>query len=67
MEITEREDGILELRPVVAVPASQAWFWTPEWQLREREVDAEIAAGHGLVHEDADALLAYLDKLDSEA
>jgi len=23
----------------------QAWFWTPEWQQREREADAEIRAG----------------------
>jgi hypothetical protein len=23
----------------------QAWFWTPEWQAKEREADADIAAG----------------------
>ncbi len=23
----------------------QAWFWTPEWQARERQADADIAAG----------------------
>ena len=25
--------------------ASQAWFWTPEWQQMEREADEDIAAG----------------------
>ena len=24
----------------------QAWFWDPEWQAGEREVDEEIAAGN---------------------
>ncbi len=24
---------------------SQAWFWTPEWQAKEREADEDIAAG----------------------
>jgi hypothetical protein len=23
----------------------QAWFWTPEWQAKEREADEDIAAG----------------------
>ena len=29
------------------IDASQAWFWTPEWQEGERQADAEIAAGLG--------------------
>jgi hypothetical protein len=24
---------------------SQAWFWTPEWQAKEREADEDIVAG----------------------
>src|SRR5262249_25870226 len=35
-------------RPVAKVHAidpDQAWFWTPEWQAKEREVDDERAAG----------------------
>ena len=31
LEITEREDGVLEVRPVIAVDATQAWFWSGEW------------------------------------
>ncbi|MGH4015761.1 MAG: hypothetical protein ACRDSL_17925 [Pseudonocardiaceae bacterium] len=48
----ERDGEIVILtrggRPVAKVHAidpDQAWFWTPEWQAREREVDEERAAG----------------------
>ena len=41
-EITEQ--GIL-LRPQKVIDATQAWFWTPEWQAGEREADADLAAG----------------------
>jgi hypothetical protein len=27
------------------IPADQLWFWTPEWQAKEREADADRAAG----------------------
>src|SRR4051812_39203794 len=66
VEITEREDGVLELRPTVAVPASEAWFWADRWQEGERAVDAHVAAGEVTEHEDADAFLAHLDALDAE-
>lgn len=66
VEITEREDGVLELRPTVAVPASEAWFWTEQWQAGEKAVDAHVAAGEVTEHEDADAFLAHLDALDAE-
>jgi antitoxin PrlF len=41
-EITS--EGIL-LRPQKVIDATQAWFWTPEWQKGEREADADLAAG----------------------
>ena len=41
-EITE--EGIL-LRPQKVIDATQAWFWTPEWQAGEREADADLSAG----------------------
>ncbi|HVA05235.1 MAG TPA: AbrB family transcriptional regulator [Acidimicrobiales bacterium] len=37
-------DGIL-LRPQKLIDATQAWFWSPEWQAGEREADADQAAG----------------------
>lgn len=43
-EITD--EGIL-LRPQKVIDATQAWFWTPEWQAGEREADSQDAAGLG--------------------
>jgi AbrB family looped-hinge helix DNA binding protein len=37
-------EGVL-LRPRKMVDATQAWFWTPDWQAGEREASAQIAAG----------------------
>jgi len=55
-------DGRVELVPVVAVPADQAWFWTDRWQAMEREADADIAAGRGTVVDGVDELIAHLDR-----
>ena len=67
VEITERADGVLELRPTVPVPAAQAWFWTEDWQRREREVDAHIAAGEIATFATVDDFAAHLDKLVAES
>ncbi len=34
-------------RQLVEIDPDQAWFWTPEWQEKEREADGDIAAGRG--------------------
>lgn len=65
LEITEREDGVLEVRAVLPVPAEQAWFWTKHWQEREREVDAHVAAGGVTVHDTVDDFLAHIDNVNS--
>ncbi|WP_134321751.1 AbrB/MazE/SpoVT family DNA-binding domain-containing protein [Cumulibacter soli] len=64
LEMTEREDGVIELRPALPVPADQRWFWTERWQEREREVDEHVAAGRVVVHESTDAFAEHLDALD---
>ncbi|GIK76840.1 MAG: hypothetical protein BroJett022_05300 [Actinomycetes bacterium] len=61
VEVAERDDGVIELRPHVPVPADQKWFWTDRWQEREHEADADIAAGRVLRSEDVDDFLAELD------
>ncbi|MEQ6902567.1 AbrB/MazE/SpoVT family DNA-binding domain-containing protein [Nocardioides sp. YIM 152588] len=66
LEITEREDGVLELRAALPVPADQAWFWTQHWQEREREVDAHVAAGEVEAHDDVDDFLAHVDDVAAE-
>lgn len=60
VEVIER-DGEIVLRPHVAVPADQAWFWTKRWQQMEREVDDAVAAGRVTVVESVEELLADLD------
>lgn len=61
LEVTERDDGVLELRAALPVPADQAWFWTRHWQERERDVDAHVAVGQVTVHDDVDDFLAHVD------
>src|SRR5438874_8209305 len=56
-EITE--DGIL-LRPQKVIDATQAWFWTPEWQAGEREADGQEAAGLGETFNSGEEFLAAL-------
>lgn len=66
VELSEREDGVIELRPHVAVPASQQWFWTREWQAGEVAVDEHVARGETVVHGSADEFLSHLDELESD-
>jgi bifunctional DNA-binding transcriptional regulator/antitoxin component of YhaV-PrlF toxin-antitoxin module len=66
VEITEREDGVLEMRPAIAVPSSQAWFWEDSWQRREREVDAYVADGQTTRLDSAEQLLATIDELTAQ-
>ncbi len=63
VEITEREDGVIEVRPVVPVHAAQAWFWTADWQQREREVDEHASAGRISTFDDVEQFLEHLDEL----
>jgi antitoxin PrlF len=56
-EITS--EGIL-LRPQKLIDATQAWFWTPEWQEGEREVDTDLAAGRVERFESDEAFLKAL-------
>lgn len=59
MEAETTEAGIL-LRPQKVIDATQAWFWTPEWQAGEREADVQEAAGLGETFESGDAFLGAL-------
>jgi bifunctional DNA-binding transcriptional regulator/antitoxin component of YhaV-PrlF toxin-antitoxin module len=65
VEITERADGVLELRPAIAVPATEAWFWDERWQAGEREVDELVAAGEIRTHDTVDDFDAHLSSLES--
>lgn len=67
VEVRERPDGVIELVPQAAVPASQAWFWTERWQRLEVEVDRHVGAGEETVHGSGDAFLGHLDRLEQES
>lgn len=45
------------------IDPDQWWFWTPEWQAKERQADLEIKAGLGKTYDNADDLIADLKKL----
>ena len=60
VEIIERE-GEIVLRPHLAVPTDQTWFWTDRWQQIEREADDAISAGLITTVDGVEELLADLD------
>ena len=62
LEVTERPDGVVELRSTVAVPASEAWFWEERWQAGERAVDEHVAAGRVTTHASDEDFLRSLER-----
>jgi len=42
MEVDVTDEGLL-LIPKKLIPKEQAWFWTKEWQQKEKEADEAIA------------------------
>lgn len=66
-EVSEREDGVLELRPMLAVPASEAWFWTPQWQRGEQAADADVEAGRVQQFDSTHEFSTWLAKIDKLA
>ncbi len=50
--------------PAKVIPKDQAWFYTPEWQQKEREADEDIARGRiSRAFTSGADLIAHLDKL----
>jgi hypothetical protein len=53
------------------IDPAQAWFWTHEWQQREREADEDLAASRTMRYEGDEQFLAALDErtkpLDTDA
>ena len=57
------EDGTARLLPIttIKVPRDQTWFWTKEWQEKERQADEDITAGKFLDFDNLDALMKDLN------
>ncbi len=60
LRVVERDDGVIELHPLSAVPANQRWFWTERWQRMEREADADVGDGRVTTFAGVDDLLDAL-------
>lgn len=58
--IVTEEDGRIVLTPALSIPADQAWFWTPAWQARIAEAEADRAAGNTTVYRSEEEFLASL-------
>ena len=51
--VLNKNKPVLEVKPLSTkdatleklIPKDQAWFWTPEWQAKEREADEDIRMG----------------------
>jgi bifunctional DNA-binding transcriptional regulator/antitoxin component of YhaV-PrlF toxin-antitoxin module len=63
LEIIERGDGVIELRPTLPVPVDEMWFWTEGHQAAEREAEDDLAAGRFRTFDDAESFLADLESL----
>ena len=61
IEFTVTENGDVAVRGYMSIPTDQRWFWTPEWQLGEREADEQIAAGEMTVYNSAEEMFADLN------
>ncbi len=60
LEVTLNGDRII-VTPVLVIERSQAWFWSKEWQDKEREVEEDIKAGKLGHAKDVDDLIKQLE------
>ncbi|MBY8857775.1 AbrB/MazE/SpoVT family DNA-binding domain-containing protein [Nocardia sp. CA2R105] len=65
LEVSEREDGVIELRPMLPVPVDEMWFWSEGHQAAEREAEEDLAAGRYKTFDDAQSFLDDLATLAS--
>lgn len=56
----EIEGNRVILIPEIEVPREQAWFWTPEWQRKEREADQDLTQSRHRDFHSVDEALAWL-------
>lgn len=43
------------------IDPAQAWYWSAEWQSKEREADEDLAAGRYRDFDDIEDLIRYLN------
>jgi antitoxin PrlF len=60
--VAEVQDDTIVLRPKKLVDASQAYFWTDEWQAAEREASEDISKGRVKGFRSAESMIRDLHK-----
>lgn len=61
VEVKLDEEGRIVLTPKKLMDASQAYFWTKEWQKGERQADEDIKAGRVKKFKSMDDAVKYLE------
>jgi len=62
IEIVVSDEGQILLRPLKAIEASQAWFWTKTHQQAEKEAEQELKTGLAKSAKSAKHLIHELNK-----
>ena len=59
------EENSVRLIPIktIKIPRDQAWFWTDEWQVKEREAEEDLSANR---YRDFETLEDLLNELHGE-
>ncbi len=60
VEVELNDEGHIVLTPKKLVDASQAYFWTEEWQKEERKADEDIKTGRVKRFKSAREAIRYL-------
>jgi len=50
------------LLDVIITAAEQSYFWTPEWQADEKEIDDQLRRGEYKTFDSIDDMLTFLDQ-----
>jgi len=58
------KDTEIVLRPKKLIDSSQAWFWSKEWQQKEKEAEADYESGRYKTAKDVKEFLKRLDDED---
>lgn len=58
--VEEQDVSTKEYITVFEIDPSQAWFWSAEWQNKEREVDENLAAGRFRDFDNVEDAIRYL-------
>jgi len=55
-------DDEIKIKPKVVMDKSQSWFWTKDWQEREKEVEKNFREGKIIVSETVEDFIKEIEK-----